>query len=224
MHRRGFTLIELLVVIAIIAILAAILFPVFAKAREKARQSSCLSNVKQLALANLQYVQDYDERFVKSRIPDWGTGTVYFSSIQQLTPYIKSAQVFDCPSCSRKSTVSYNGDGSYPFNELLWGQPLASVQSPSETVMMGDGTVNTWMGAWDMYVPSRGHRPDSITGSDFPNGWSNTTTPDTHTYVYFNFCARHNETGNVCFADGHAKAMKYETLYSNGTNTYFDMN
>ncbi len=59
--RRGFTLIELLVVIAIIAILAAILFPVFAKAREKARQSSCLSNLKQIGLATLQYVQDYDE-------------------------------------------------------------------------------------------------------------------------------------------------------------------
>jgi len=63
MKRHGFTLIELLVVIAIIAILAAILFPVFAKAREKARQSSCLSNLKQLGLACLSYAQDYDERW-----------------------------------------------------------------------------------------------------------------------------------------------------------------
>ena len=65
--RRGFTLIELLVVSAIIAILSAILFPVFARAREKARQTSCLSNVKQLALSMLMYVQDYDERFTVER-------------------------------------------------------------------------------------------------------------------------------------------------------------
>jgi len=67
--RRGFTLIELLVVIAIIAILAAILFPVFARAREKARQASCLSNLKQLGLADLMYAQDYDERYVYHALP-----------------------------------------------------------------------------------------------------------------------------------------------------------
>src|SRR5512133_889693 len=102
MKRTGFTLIELLVVIAIIAILAAILFPVFAKAREKARQSSCLSNCRQLALACLSYAQDFDERIVKGRIPDWGAGPPYFSMIQQLNPYVKNSQVFDCPSVSAK--------------------------------------------------------------------------------------------------------------------------
>jgi prepilin-type N-terminal cleavage/methylation domain-containing protein/prepilin-type processing-associated H-X9-DG protein len=221
--RKGFTLIELLVVIAIIAILAAILFPVFAKAREKARQSSCLSNCKQLALANLQYAQDFDERFVRGRIPDWPAGPPYFTAIQQLAPYTKSAQVFDCPSSSLKSTITYNGERCYGFNELLWGQPIGTVQSPSETVMMGDATPNTYMGAWDMYRPSRGRRPDKLDGSDFPLAWGSHTTPSTQTYVYFNFCVRHNETGNVNYADGHAKAMKYETLYANGVDTYFDL-
>src|ERR1035437_5810752 len=97
-HRLGFTLIELLVVIAIIAILAAILFPVFAKAREKARQTSCASNEKQLGLAFMQYAQDYDERFPcgyeQVNLPityglGWG-GEVY--------PYVKSTGVFTCAS------------------------------------------------------------------------------------------------------------------------------
>lgn len=97
MKRRGFTLIELLVVIAIIAILAAILFPVFAQARAAARKASCLSNVKQLALAALMYVQDNDEKFF-----GWNWGNRYsedsnsFWSAASL-PYIKSLQIFRCP-------------------------------------------------------------------------------------------------------------------------------
>ncbi len=75
--RRGFTLIELLVVIAIIAILAAILFPVFAKAREKARQSSCLSNMKQIVLGTMQYAQDYDERLPMRWLATDSAGTGY---------------------------------------------------------------------------------------------------------------------------------------------------
>src|SRR6185437_11900503 len=94
-QQRGFTLIELLVVIAIIAILAAILFPVFAKARGKARQASCASNEKQIALGLIQYTQDNDERFP--------TGDVYNTAYSgrgwaaHVYPYIKSAGVFKCP-------------------------------------------------------------------------------------------------------------------------------
>ena len=95
--RRGFTLIELLVVIAIIAILAAILFPVFAKAREKARQSSCLSNVKQLALAVMSYTQDYDEMLPASYKYN-SPGATYWS--ETILPYIKNSQIFKCPSLS----------------------------------------------------------------------------------------------------------------------------
>jgi len=117
--RRGFTLIELLVVIAIIAILAAILFPVFARAREKARQTSCLSNVKQIALAIRMYVQDYDERFPSARsvpgcpYPDYGASIPAMLLVERqlqgwpslMIPYVKNQQIFWCPSDSNESTA-----------------------------------------------------------------------------------------------------------------------
>src|SRR5471032_3250205 len=101
--KRGFTLIELLVVIAIIAILAAILFPVFARARENARRASCQSNLKQIGLGTLQYCQDYDERY-----PNWGcrnalggAGSDTVGVDEKLQPYLKSYQVLICPSDTR---------------------------------------------------------------------------------------------------------------------------
>ncbi len=100
MKKNGFTLIELLVVIAIIAILAAILFPVFAQARERARSATCLSNLKQTALATSMYVQDYDETFPVNLYLNFqpsGTPCV-FSFYQAIYPYQKSAEVWVCPS------------------------------------------------------------------------------------------------------------------------------
>ena len=104
--RRGFTLIELLVVIAIIAILAAILFPVFAQAREKARQASCMSNLKQIGLALNQYAQDYDEShpgvwFGPVNKGPWSVqsdATTFYKWMDAVYPYVKNEQVFICPS------------------------------------------------------------------------------------------------------------------------------
>ena len=122
---KGFTLIELLVVIAIIAILAAILFPVFARAREKARQASCLSNEKQLALGLLMYCQDYDEQMPAS--DDWAT-VIY--------PYIRNSEILNCPSVEQ-------GQGGYAYSAALDRVRLAEIRSPAETALLFESTPGT---------------------------------------------------------------------------------
>ena len=112
--RRGFTLIELLVVIAIIAILAAILFPVFARAREKARQTSCLNNAKQINLALQMYAQDYDEKICFMMTVDQGWTVPAQWWYQVLGPYVKNDQIWTCPSKAdlwMGYAWSYNGTG-----------------------------------------------------------------------------------------------------------------
>ncbi len=129
-RRSGFTLIELLVVIAIIAILAAILFPVFAKAREKARQSSCSSNVKQVTLGMLQYIQDYDEKFASYATGNFNVSPWIFWP-HQLQPYTKSWQVFSCPSSAYagQTMAGYHGMDyvprpTYSFTHALYSGDL----------------------------------------------------------------------------------------------------
>ncbi|RYG65392.1 DUF1559 domain-containing protein, partial [bacterium] len=128
-QQRGFTLIELLVVIAIIAILAAILFPVFGRARENARRSSCQSNLKQIGLGIMQYVQDYDERLPGatdgtggvSQFGGWmyydvfGRPATFRPANGSIFPYIKSTQIFVCPSDSTGQTAG----NSYAINSCL---------------------------------------------------------------------------------------------------------
>lgn len=156
--RRGFTLIELLVVIAIIAILAAILFPVFARAREKARQASCQSNFKQIGIAIQMYAQDYDEAMPREfyqaagKLPWEWCNTGQYTNIQDyLTSYIKNTQVWLCPSTTR--TV----EGCTAWNQHLNGKKLAAIINVSGVVMDLDATWE-WMSTG---TTAEGNRVDS---------------------------------------------------------------
>ncbi len=201
--RKGFTLIELLVVIAIIAILAAILFPVFAKAREKARQASCLSNIKQLGLGMAMYVTDYDAVFPPIHNQNLTIGQFYvstgvasglFLSWEDLMyPYTKSNQLMICPS------GSYEGGGglphSYTYNYYFgaWSYPVheSDVVQPASKGLLGERST----GALYHYI---------YTGED--NGGR-----------------IHNDGANMLMADYHAKWFKYGSRYYGqiGTGAYF---
>ena len=191
--RRGFTLIELLVVIAIIAILAAILFPVFAKAREKARQSSCLGNVKQLGIALLSYVQDYDERFPGRFVATVYPDSPYAAWNTVLVPYIKNAQIFVCPSYSTQALgYGYNTATVAAPSNMGTGASLAGITYPASMVAIIDTNR-----APTAYVPS---------------GYA--TLAD-YQALYTNL---HNEGVNAVHVDGHAKWYRVETLYNNRVN------
>ena len=123
-QSRAFTLIELLVVIAIIAILAAILFPVFAQAREKARQTACLSNMKQIGIGLIMYAGDYDEQYPPSQL---GAGANIVSWPQMMQPYIKNEQVFVCPSSSPSAFA--------PDSSLIFGGTTRSYCSRTKTAL-----------------------------------------------------------------------------------------
>jgi prepilin-type N-terminal cleavage/methylation domain-containing protein/prepilin-type processing-associated H-X9-DG protein len=195
MTRRGFTLIELLVVIAIIAILAAILFPVFAKAREKARQSSCQSNCKQIALAMLQYAQDYDERY----FPVWSDtvnapNRVWYKWF--ITPYCKNTQLFQCPShspavggCGAQSALGMTFTG-YSANTQMNQVTLGGIARPAEFITHADAN------CFRLDDACRALNIRTATGARDTCG------------VAYGGTGRHNEMANCGFADGHVKALK----------------
>ncbi len=201
--KRGFTLIELLVVIAIIAILAAILFPVFARAREKARQTSCLSNLKQMGLAMLMYAQDYDEMFTRmghgTQTSPVVPGDVYFnynsgasylyfyrSWASNIYPYINNTQVFMCPS------TTYNCYG------VAYGLPAYCLNSRNVKVTF----FNTSIAMSDMLQPAQ---TLMITEKGGGGGYQYLLSNE-----YYACRDSHNGGGNIAFADGHAKWLKFE--------------
>jgi len=213
-HRRqAFTLIELLVVIAIIGIIAAILFPVFAKAREKARQIVCVSNLKQLGLAISMYVEDNDE--VLPNVTGWFPGDgltscwVYYTNYDtppgstnfdvtkgSIYPYVKNKGVYICPDDfnGNRNGLSYAMNDCVenvpnPFLGLDTGKGIASFEAPSSILLLGEeGAENGWASTNDGGL---GHATDSFTG-------------------------RHNDGSSLLFLDYHAKWFNYNRALAAG--------
>ena len=224
-RQSGFTLIELLVVIAIIAILAAILFPVFAQAREKARSISCLSNLKQIGTGWMMYVQDYDET-----IPEgWSAVSGGFHNLVQ--PYMKSHKIVECPSAQTRGW-------SYTYNDLLNYKSLAVIDRPADTIVEFDSTLTNWCGPsgncpsasstfWGWWKPQlwanagsnfwddnqvnpRARLLTELNGQSLdvdPNGTDGINNDRTGMPRY-----RHTDGINVIYGDGHAKWAKKGTL------------
>ena len=223
---HGFTLIELLVVIAIIAILAAILFPVFAQAREKARQTSCLSNVKQLALGCAMYTTDYDGRYPSAGGDCYGgwpgcgidTPTPTMQWQWTIYPYVKNWSVYVCGSDTRDPAfipVSYtynnwglnsrNGDG---------GLKEAATDKPAETVALIESG-NT--GYVDINAGTGKKRTDAARMISDYTTWTqwNRITHDQPDWNWSDKMPRHGDGANIGYTDGHAK---FKQLYSYCTN------
>lgn len=208
-NRTGFTLIELLVVIAIIAILAAILFPVFGRARENARRSSCQSNLKQIGLGITQYTQDYDENMPVCwwTLPD-GRQMSWKDAIQ---PYIKSRQLFACPSNTINAQPTYNTATGMPASYSPNSTHAQAVfGSAGGTATPGGGAAYS-IASFDFPSTTIAVCESTFTNSDFSIanayfGVTNRTSAGNQGSTYlFN---GHLSTGNYLFVDGHVKSLK----------------
>lgn len=235
----AFTLIELLVVIAIIAILTAILFPVFAQAREKARAASCLSNTKQMGLALMQYVQDYDE----ATPMDYYTGLSGNGAgphwMDMVYPYVKNEGVFNCPSDTRTTSFVYVGNGrlaggagrayygSYAANAAYGGG--SGVAGVNATPPLSDPAGG---GARIRYIADIQKPAETVWAVDTTNGGANGSfgwtgvnrnpiiQPATNPRWSNpgNIVERHIGMINIIWMDGHSKVMKLDTLLKTNAN------
>jgi prepilin-type N-terminal cleavage/methylation domain-containing protein/prepilin-type processing-associated H-X9-DG protein len=198
--RTGFTLIELLVVIAIIAILAAILFPVFAQARDKARQTACISNMKQVGLGLTLYAQDYDETLpvANDQVENFALPAARPNFLGSLIPYIKSKPIFACPATPLEDSkpLSPNAENAtnYMGNGVIMGRPLAVVPEPANIIYLHELGVIERIAWLRPVCDTRGNCVAFCY-------WSKK-------HWYSN---NHQGGGNLVFADGH---VKYRTLFS----------
>jgi prepilin-type N-terminal cleavage/methylation domain-containing protein/prepilin-type processing-associated H-X9-DG protein len=242
--RNAFTLIELLVVIAIIAILSAILFPVFGRARERARQSSCLSNTNQMGKALLMYLQDYDDKFHDANNLDGGSATrpepasngfgpktnmnPYDNWPWFYGPYVKSIQIFDCPtSPDDVSTMTFpqwndgiaenggdNNDGNYGYNYDgltrdvgTLSRTVGELEFPAEVFVFMDSGDPAPVTGSNTYANLLEALDMNLTGT---NAWREYTKEGAF---------RHFGRANITFADGHAKSVKWvDILTRKGDN------
>jgi len=221
-RREGFTLIELLVVIAIIAILAAILFPVFAQAREKARAASCMSNNKQIALAFSMYKQDYDETYPPAVDPV--TNLWWENSV---SPYIKGGNVGGILTCPSASSRAY----AYSMNWSVSGASDATTTRPADTILSADGAQAPMEASTDKTSPAYGlpqaapyfaytypglgegywsTAPNFKSVKGDPNAVIDPTKEvnDDSNKSLGQFRYRHNQGVNAAFADGHTKYQR----------------
>ncbi len=221
---KGFTLIELLVVIAIIAILAAILFPVFAQAREKARQTTCGSNMRQMGMAVQMYLQDYDERFPLDSHTGSGASWVWLFTLE---PYVKTKLLYRCPSDpSRNWEAPMPGQRttrktSYGTNfwmlpnitglpDCLGYNTLASIQSPASTIYIAEMKENLSAGG-DHYHPGAWRYPNECSSVYY-------IEPEQELAMRW-----HNGGANYTFVDGHMNWYRFEQTWNwQGTIDLYD--